>query len=1093
MIKKLKKAAVVLLLFALIYTLLITVVFAAGEDDYSRPGATEKTTLNSADILSLIIDEELSDAERSYLELYGEYKIIYGSYIPASFVKISYNRESGEVRIAAQKYAYAAENGAEIAFLPNTAQIGEKVTDFIEYDGEFIAELVLDTILEDEKAKVNYKTEFTVSESIINSLICKAYNDAEYWKDFLLQKEAEYQSAIREYKEKKELYDAYLLALSEYESELSLYEDYRSEKIAYNIRLAAYTRYLSELSEYEEELSLYEKYEKALEEYNKNYIAYKEYLKAKENYPEALSKYNAYLDDISTVRAQIAIIDGLKNNSTSLKRSVYHAIIGTTVTEVINNKDAIANNTVGVKPETVDQAGVATENLRKLFKGYYELEEEADKYAYYLMNYEGFKNNFISLFTALDKMYTNSKVRLAIREKGIQEKYEILLSQLYYVVNAISDTPVYNYDGTAVYNSSYVVNAVTKATPIKLLENIPYMADNNNAAPLAAGYPEKAEEPILVEVAEPVIPAQVIKPVEPETVQNPGEAPPEVAKPEKRPDTVQNPGEEPLSYKAPAVIENLISAYDSGELGTAQRESIVGSRKIEAEITVTKQIGNVETFKVDFYDSDGNLLYTSHADKGTYAEYAGALPEKEEDNAAVYEFVGWMNSDGVLCDITSVEANLSLYPSFEKKKKSYTVSWNIDGAITKESVLYGETPTPPSNPTKNDEGSFEYIFKSWDKEITEVTGDVTYTAIFEADYICKSENGKGINIYRDEEGFTVDASSTYDEVFNLEKLLTRVTKIDKITLISKSCKITVSVEAVEKMKALGASEISVKTTLLQGGGSYAIKVLLYDAGGAELSDNTLKRALSGESIKFDISKPIYFEDADNVILYYMQNGERKQVRAAYKDGELIASYSAGVTYYAAVEYTVNILPSGSISVETSLVAKKGDFVAVRLSDVPLGTVVDSVYYLDSAGMRNEITNGGFYMPAGGATVGVDYHEKTYKITFVADGKTVSAATFKYGEEVSLPPSPAKASDIKYSYVFVDWLPEVVPVTGDMVYEARYMQVEIVNEAPDGLQITPSVMRIIMKIGLILFYGGLVFAPLVIIVIFKTLRRVLRRR
>lgn len=1094
MCEKLKKATVFLLLFVSIYTLLVTVALGAREDDYSKPGAAEKTTLNSAEILSLVIDGELSDAERAYLELYGEYKITYGSYIPTSFVEISYNAETGTVRIIAQSYAYVAENGAEVLFLPKTAEIDGRNVDFEESDGEFIAELNVGVIDENEKARVKYKTEFEISESIINSLASKAYNDARYWKEYILQKETEYKAAIAEYKQRKALYDAYLIEAAEYEDELLLYEAYCSDKIAYNIRLAAYNRYLLELSDYEAELLLYNEYEKAVLEYNENYIAYKEYLKAKESYPEALAKYNKYVNDITAVRAQLAIIDGLKNYSTSLKRSVYNAIRGNTVTEVIDNKDAIANSTVGIKPETVDRAGEATENLRNLFKGYYALEEESDKYAYYLINYEGFKSNFISLFTSLDKMYTNSKVRLALKEKGIQEKYEILLAQLYYVVNAISDSPVYNYDGTAVYGSSYTVNSVTKITALKLLDNIPYMTDTNNAAPLTTGYPEEVKKPVLIEVKEPVRPTQVALPIAPDEVESPGEAPTEVEHPGERPQAVKNPGDEPVSYSAPDVIVNLISAYDSGELGSAPREEAIGSKKIEAEITVNKQIGNAQTFRVDFFGTDGRLLHTTYADKGTYAEYVGTLPEKEEDSAAVYEFIGWMNEQGELCDIRAVESNLSLYPCFEKKRKSYTVTWNIDGAITNDTVLHGEMPTPPQKPGKNDEGSFEYIFKGWDKEITAVTENVTYTAVFEADYIYRSENGTGIHITKDENGFTVDATKTYDEAFDLEKLLTRVTKNDSITLLSKSCRINISSDAISKMKLIGASRISLKTTLLQGGGSYALRVSLYNSDGGELSDKTTRAAFDSNDIKINLSKSLYFEDSDNVILYYTENGERKQVRAVYEAGELSASLVAGRAYYATVEYTINLLPAGSISIEAASVAKKGEFVTVKLSGIPLGTVVDSVYYIDSDGVRNEITEGGFYMCAGGATVGVDYHEKTYKITFIADGKTVATVTAKYGETVPPPPNPVKASDTKYSYTFVDWIPEIAPATADAVYEARYMQEEsLPNDTSDGLQITPSVMKTIMLIALVAFYGGLVFAPILIIVLVSSIRRVLRRR
>ena len=77
---------------------------------------------------------------------------------------------------------------------------------------------------------------------------------------------------------------------------------------------------------------------------------------------------------------------------------------------------------------------------------------------------------------------------------------------------------------------------------------------------------------------------------------------------------------------------------------------------------------------------------------------------------------------------------------------------------------------------------------------------------------------------------------------------------------------------------------------------------------------------------------------------------------------------------------------------------------------------------------------------------------------------------------------------------MDWIPEIAPATADAVYEARYMQEEsLPNDTSDGLQITPSVMKTIMLIALVAFYGGLVFAPILIIVLVSSIRRVLRRR
>ena len=65
----------------------------------------------------------------------------------------------------------------------------------------------------------------------------------------------------------------------------------------------------------------------------------------------------------------------------------------------------------------------------------------------------------------------------------------------------------------------------------------------------------------------------------------------------------------------------------------------------------------------------------------------------------------------------------------------YTITWkNDDGTIleTDEKVEYGTVPTyDGETPTKAEETRYTYSFIGWDKDVTAVSGDVTYTAQFE--------------------------------------------------------------------------------------------------------------------------------------------------------------------------------------------------------------------------------------------------------------------------------------------------------------------------------------------------------------------------
>ena len=69
------------------------------------------------------------------------------------------------------------------------------------------------------------------------------------------------------------------------------------------------------------------------------------------------------------------------------------------------------------------------------------------------------------------------------------------------------------------------------------------------------------------------------------------------------------------------------------------------------------------------------------------------------------------------------------------KKVEYEITFKNDDGTVLESkkVTYGETPsyTGTATPTKESDGQYEYTFSGWSPEITTVTGDATYFAIYD--------------------------------------------------------------------------------------------------------------------------------------------------------------------------------------------------------------------------------------------------------------------------------------------------------------------------------------------------------------------------
>ncbi len=112
---------------------------------------------------------------------------------------------------------------------------------------------------------------------------------------------------------------------------------------------------------------------------------------------------------------------------------------------------------------------------------------------------------------------------------------------------------------------------------------------------------------------------------------------------------------------------------------------------------------------------------------GTTPTYNGATPTKEADENFVYVFAGWSP------EISEVTGDVTYTAVFAISNK-YTVIWKNGDTVleTDENVLYGTTPIYDGNtPTKAADENYGYVFSGWSPEISEVTGDVTYTAQFD--------------------------------------------------------------------------------------------------------------------------------------------------------------------------------------------------------------------------------------------------------------------------------------------------------------------------------------------------------------------------
>lgn len=102
----------------------------------------------------------------------------------------------------------------------------------------------------------------------------------------------------------------------------------------------------------------------------------------------------------------------------------------------------------------------------------------------------------------------------------------------------------------------------------------------------------------------------------------------------------------------------------------------------------------------------------------------GEDPVKAADAQYTYRFAGWDK------EIVAVTGDAIYTAQFTTITNVYTITFVVDGVKTEMSVAYGVLPAYGEDPTKAADAQYTYEFAGWDKEIVAVTGDTTYTALF---------------------------------------------------------------------------------------------------------------------------------------------------------------------------------------------------------------------------------------------------------------------------------------------------------------------------------------------------------------------------
>ena len=135
-----------------------------------------------------------------------------------------------------------------------------------------------------------------------------------------------------------------------------------------------------------------------------------------------------------------------------------------------------------------------------------------------------------------------------------------------------------------------------------------------------------------------------------------------------------------------------------------------------------------------FQNWDGSKLFEFYYEKGSTVVYTGPTPtkpsEKDGEKDVNWTFKGWDKS------LENIQVPTIFTAQYECL---YTCKFvNYDGSLLYEAKVnrgedatyVGETPTKPSE--TNGSGSVDYVFKCWDKPLSNIRKDTTFTAVYDA-------------------------------------------------------------------------------------------------------------------------------------------------------------------------------------------------------------------------------------------------------------------------------------------------------------------------------------------------------------------------
>ena len=488
------------------------------------------------------------------------------------------------------------------------------------------------------------------------------------------------------------------------------------------------------------------------------------------------------------------------------------------------------------------------------------------------------------------------------------------------------------------------------------------------------------------------------------------------------------------------------------------------------------------TYTVTYKLDENTVLATEKVEYDNFPKYS-IKPTKESTNTENFTFVSWnVNGSNVVNTQYNIRQDTTFIASFETSVRTYKVKFvNDDGtSFSEKSYEFNSRVDQPNNVEKAPDANYTYIFERWDKTVTNVTADVTYTAIYRPTprtytitfidgnnkVLSKSEFQVGVTpSYNEKETPTKTSTAQYSYTFNytwspsIEKVSSDAVYVAQFTQVTRTY--TVRFEnydgtVIKELTLPYGNEVEAPSDPTRpnvGNTQYTFvdwdKKITSVSGNvtykAQYKSNVTSYAITFKNYDGSILATKYYEPnlmpSDDGIeptrpsdtqYSYTFNGWSPTLQVVTGNKEYTAQFSQSPRLYTIkfVDYDDRLLQSTSVEY-----GEKPTYTGQNPTRI---STVDKDFTF--RGWDKNIVS-----VTGETTYKATYDESTrkYVITFKdGNGNVLKTDSVAYGTKpIYTSDIPTKTSTAQYSYTFSGWSPALTEVTGNTTYVAQFIQVD----------------------------------------------------